>query len=347
MTSIDLPGEPLPDPRLEPPLALPLPEDAVLLDDPALDGPASALALAALRQHLQDLGLEPALTLLASPEPTHTLLGIEGFRLQLICVPFWAEVVPLATAPWRQRSSAPQLVLAACVEPEARVVRLVGVLTNAELLALALPAAQDNLALPLEQFRGGLERLLTLVKLLRPEALPPLLLPRPAPANTTLVSVMDWLAGQLDQALTALGAELMPNPAAAFRSRASPIRPEESGAVQAVVRIPLGLVNGTIRWGDGRAEAIERFQLQLTLCGPKGRVHELVIRLEPQLQGDLLPDGLRLVVKPLAAQTKASDDGLEVRMACGSEPIAIQLERHGQMELNLPPLLFNGCEPAA
>jgi hypothetical protein len=142
------PINPLGDPLAEPPLALPLPEDAVLLDDPALEGPASALALAALRQQLQDLGLQPALTLPAAAEPTHTLLGIEGFRVQLICVPFWAEVVPLATAPWRQRSSAPQLVLAACVEPEARVVRLVGVLTNAELLALALPPAATRCGSP-------------------------------------------------------------------------------------------------------------------------------------------------------------------------------------------------------
>jgi hypothetical protein len=336
------PINPLGDPLAEPPLALPLPEDAVLLDDPALEGPASDLALAALRQQLQDLGLQPALTLPASSEPTHTLLGIEGFRVQLICVPFWAEVVPLATAPWRQRSSAPQLVLAACVEPEARVVRLVGVLTNAELLALALPPSQDDLALPLERFLGGLERLLTLVTLLRPEALPPLLLPLPSPNSTALVSVLDWLAGQLDQALTALGAELMPNPAAAFRSRATPVRREESVAVQAVVRIPLGLVNGTIRWGDGRAEAIERLNLLLTLCGPKGRVQELVVHLEPQLQGDLLPDGLRLVVKPLAAQVQTSGDGLEVRVSWGDEPIGIQLERHGEVVLDLPPLLFNG-----
>ena len=154
--------------------------------------------------------------------------------------------------------------------------------------------------------------------------------------------MLDWLAGQLDQALTALGAELMPNPAAAFRSRATPVRREESGAVQAVVRIPLGLVNGTIRWGDGRAEAIERLNLLLTLCGPKGRVQELVVHLEPQLQGDLLPDGLRLVVKPLAAQVQTSGDGLEVRVSWGDEPIGIQLERHGEVVLDLPPLLFNG-----
>jgi hypothetical protein len=343
------PINPLPEPLSEPPLALPLPEDAVLLADPALAGPASALALAALRQQLQELGLEHALTLPTSPEPTHTLLGIEGFRLQMICVPFWAEVVPLATAPWRQRSSAPQLVLAACVEPEARVVRLVGVLTNAELVELAIPPAHDHLMLPLEQFRGGLERLLTLVKVLRPEALPPLILPLPTPANTALAgSVLDWLAGQLDQALAALGAELMPNPAAAFRSgpmdSPSLARSEE---VQAVVRIPLGLVNGTIRWGDGRAEAIERFQLQLTLCGPKGRVRQLVARLEPQLQGDLLPDGLRLVVQPLASQAEASGDGLEVRVSCGAEPIVILLERHGRVELELPPLLFNPGESPA
>jgi hypothetical protein len=58
---------------------------------------------------------------------------LEGFRVQLVCAPFWSEELAVPPQPWRLGARSPHLLLGAWVDEEAGVVRLPGVLTAAEL----------------------------------------------------------------------------------------------------------------------------------------------------------------------------------------------------------------------
>ena len=334
------------------PLALPLPPDTVLLEGgqaPA-DGEPEALAglqlaLRAVRQQIQELGLdlplrETVASVVASapagasvePADDARLVQLGRLRVLLVCAPFWAETLVVPTAPWRQPGRLPHLLLGACVEAECGAVRLPGVLTAAELHGLC-PGFADSTAarsLPTAALRGGLDRLFLLARLMDPEALLPL---QPAP-----VRLSDWLDGVLAEALCALGGELLPAAAGAFRSGAFPA---DQPAARATVAIPLALVAGRIEAGAASAAASERFRLLLQLCGAESGPAWLELRLEPELAGDLLPEGLRLGAGGRWVDSGDGGSGpLTLRVPAGQEEIAIELQMGSGPPIRLPSLRF-------
>ncbi len=356
-------------PELDDPIALPFPEDTLLLDDWSWAGerspaPPAALALRALQQQQGELGLHLPFQLL-DPEgagdtaegrmlgPTqadgqHLLLEMEGFRVQLVCAPFWSDGFPLPTAPWGQVHGSPHLVVAAWVDGAAGAIRFAGVLTAAEVLAVVPGLAHGHGVqhLELESLRGGLDRLFTLVRLLPPEAVA-----RPEPAKRRVatrgagaeagqegVPILQWLEGHLGAALAPFAPEWVPVNAAAFRSGlAAP-----GTAVLVAVAIPLALVAGRVRWGAQQTTGSERFRLLLSICGRAGRAERLDVRLEPKLPGDLLPENLALVVGEQVEETGAhgNQGPLVLSAAAGEQLIEISLERQGMTEMQLPPILL-------
>jgi hypothetical protein len=308
-----------------------------LLEEPASPGlprDHPSLALRALRQQLAELGLDLRLR-----EGSGDTFELEGFRVQLVCAPFWAESLAVAPEPWRTGTRSPHLLLGAWVDEEAGVVRLPGVLTAAELRQRCpgLASAEAPCLLPLTAFRGGLDRLWLLGRLLTPEALLP---SEPAAAP---VRLRDWLDGLLAEALVALGAELLPASAGAFRSPAAPVG-LASGlpTALATVAIPLALALGRIETGPARRAASERFRLLLQLCGAMEGAQWLEVRLEPELPGDLLPQRLTLRVDDRTIDT-GGDGGcgpLCLTVPAGEEPIVIGLWHGDGSRLALPPLHF-------
>jgi len=324
------------------PLALPLPPHTLLLDAMEPDDPPAdraALALRALRQQMRELGLPLRLRELEGESPSGDvrLLQLQGCRVQLVCAPFGADALAVPAGPWRRPGPTPHLLLGAWVEEECGAVQLPGVLTAAELCGRDLAAAHapDPFPVPLGALRGGLDRLFALVRLMAPEALLP---PAPAP-----VHLRDWLDGVLDGVLLALGAELLPAGAGAFRAAA----PAASPAALATVAIPLALVLGQLEAGPGSGPASERFRLLLQLGGELAGPQWLEVRLEPDLPGDLLPERLTLRVGDRAIGTgDAGGSGpLALRVASSPETIAIHLEHGlangGGSQLTLPPLQFH------
>ena len=330
----------MPDPFDEDPddpLALPLPPHTLWLDEPESPGlprDHPSLALHALRQQRAELGLDLCLR-----ENSGDSFQLEGFRVQLVCAPFWSEELAVPPQPWRLGARSPHLLLGAWVDEEAGVVRLPGVLTAAELRQRCpgLVSAETPCPLPLTAFRGGLDRLWLLGRLLTPEALRP---PEPAAAP---VRLRDWLDGLLAETLVALGAELLPTSAGAFRSPAAPVG-LASGlpTALATVAIPLALALGRIETGPARRAASERFRLLLQLCGAMEGAQWLEVRLEPELPGDLLPQRLTLRVDDRTIDT-GGDGGcgpLCLTVPAGEEPIVIGLWHGDGSRLALPPLHF-------
>jgi hypothetical protein len=330
-----------PDDDPDDPLALPLPPHTLLLDPMGPDDPLAdrgALALQALRQQLRELGLPLRLREIGG-EGGHggdgRLLQLQGCRIQLVCAPFAADSLAVPAALWRRPGPTPHLLLGAWVEEECGAVRLPGVLTAAELAGGALAAADapDPFPLPLSAFHGGLDRLFALVRLMAPEALLP---PAPAPLR-----LGDWLDGLVDGALLALGAELLPAGAGAFRA-AAPAAPSAPGEALATVAIPLALVLGQLEAGPSPGPASERFRLLLQLCGERAGAQWLEVRLEPQLPGDLLPQRLTLRIGDRQIDTgeEGGSGALALTVPAGEKEIAIDLTHGGGSRLSLPPLRF-------
>ena len=332
------------------PLALPLPPHTVLLEggqapgDPEPEALAAPqLALRAVRQQLQELGLDlplretaASIAAGASVEPADgaQLVQLGRLRVQLVCAPFWAETLVVPSAPWRQPGRLPHLLLGACVEAECGAVRLPGVLTAAEVhrLCPGFPDTTEARSLPTAALQGGLDRLFLLARLMDPEAL----LPPRAVAEAAPVRVRDWLDGVLAEALRALGGELLPAAAGAFRSGAAPA---DRPAALATVAIPLALVAGRIEAGSASAAASERFRLLLQLCGAESGPAWLELRLEPELAGDLLPQRLRLGAGGRSVDSGDGGSGpLTLRLPAGQEEIAIELHVGGGPPLRLPSL---------
>lgn len=341
----------------EPLQTLALPDEALLLEAPAAGTSSRERGVLALQQAMAErrlqLPLGPQLEL-ANPE---RLLSLNRFAVQLVCGGLMADQMAVPLAPWAEASTAPQLLLAALVDDEEAVVHFAGTLTATEVQQAARFAA-DGLWLPLASLEGGVDRLFTLVQLLEPEALPRLAIQPPAPdplavLQRTAAQVLDWFSGQVDPALQALGGALLPAPAAqaAFRSLQSLGELSDVDQVLAVLELPLGIgADGQLCSGIAAEQALERFRLFLipTTRNP-GAVSQqgsplpdgLLVRLEPTLQGDLLPDGLSLQAQQGAVQQSvaaAASSRLDLRLSNAAGLISVSLRYPGSAVLQIPPL---------
>ena len=326
------------------PCVLPLPDDALALTDQARAGATPrALAVHALREHMATLGFSLPLGPTLALEDPERLLLLNGFRVQLVCLPYGADTLHADSAPWRIAEHAPHFLLAAWVEEELGVVWMPGVLTHDEVIAQA--AARDRagvITLGVERFQGGVDRLLTLACLLDPQSLSPQVSRAGAgmASGAEALPVARWLRGWIDDSLLALGAQLAPLGGGSFRSATM----EVDHSALAILAVPLGIVNDVLCWGEARAGTIEHFQLQLIACGDSPvAASTLRVRLVPRLAGDVLPDGLRLVAGPRAA-VSAISQGLELDVSGSDTPIEIAVE-WGGTRLRLPPLLLGPCDP--
>ena len=327
----------------EPLDAFPIPPGAVLLKGTSAGASERDLALQALRQVLAQRRLALPLGPELDPGDPTRLLSLNQFAVQLATAGFPSDQIPIPSQPWSQAATAPQLVLAALVDGENDVVLFPGVLTGPE-VASALGASPDalggELTLEVNAFRGGIDRLLTLVQVLDPAAIPRRAL-APAAAPPPLVVVREWLEGLLSPALAALGTELVPLTEAAFRSKG--LSAIGVSNALAILSIPLGLGgDGTLQWGEAARSCVERFQLLLIPSAPEGTTPErLTLQLVGEIQGDLLPDGLVLTAAQGSRRqsvASASSTSLAVQLPADPALIEVSLTAPGGATLQLPPL---------
>ena len=320
--------------EMEPLEVFPMPAGAIELDASADGLGARALAVAALQQALRERRLSLSLGPETALDDAQRLLSLNRFAVQLATAGVLADALDVDARPWAREATAPQLLLAALVDEENAVVAFPGVLTGEEVLQLARQGERRDGSLVLDPlaFRGGVDRLLSLVQLLEPEALPRLALSPAEMASTApVVAVLDWLRGQLDEALSALGGELTPVAAGAFRAGA--VAADTTDQALAMLVIPFGLSGEELVSGDAARRCVRQFQLALIPTGsdqPTG----LVVRLSSSVPGALLPDGLALVARQGSHQQtitsamstelelvfQASDQLLDVSLGYGDAP---------------------------
>jgi hypothetical protein len=300
--------------------------------------------VAALQRALRDRKLSLPLGPETALGDAQRLLSLNRFGVQLATAGVLADQLAVDGAPWLSEATAPQLLLAALVDEENAVVAFPGVLTGAEFIELARSAERSDQAVLLDPlaFRGGVDRLLTLVQLLEPEALPRLsLAPAAQTAAGPVVAVIDWLRGQLDEAFSALGGELTPVAAGAFRSGA--VASEAAEQALAMLVIPFGLSGDQLVSGDAARRCVRKFQLALIPTGPDHATHPtgLVVRLSSAVPGALLPDGLQLEARQGSHRqtiTSAMSTELELVFQASDQLLDVSL-RYGEADpVELPSL---------
>lgn len=329
---------------IEPLEAFPMPAGAIELDDSAAALNARSLAVAGLQQALRDRRLPLPLGPETAFGDAQRLLSLNRFAVQLATGGVLADQLAIDAAPWASEATAPQLLLAALVDEENAVVAFPGVLTGAEFIELARSTERSDQAVLLDPlaFRGGVDRLLTLVQLLEPEALPRLSLTPAAQASAgSVVAVIDWLRGQLDEAFSALGGELTPVAAGAFRSGV--VASEAEAQSLAMLVIPFGLSGDQLVSGDAARRCVRKFQLALIPTGPDHATHPtgLVVRLSSAVPGALLPDGLQLEARQGSHRqsiTSAMSTELELVFQASDQLLDVSL-RYGEADpVDLPSL---------
>jgi len=310
--------------------AFPIPVDAVVISDVDPSASLRSLLIQALQQTMADRGLKLPLGPESALFDDDRLLQLNQWTLQLAAAGFLADQIDLDLAPWRDEGLAPQLVVAARVDPESNLVAFQGVCTNAELQQLirGQDLSATQLSLDTTCFQGGIDRLFSLVQLLEPSIMPRQAL-RTALQRTgqQVVAISDWIQGLIDEALSSTGASLQPVSAGAFRAAASRGLPD---GARALLTVPLGLNEADeIVSGYDASLCIEQFQLQLIPLGHEAIVDGLLVRLCGQVDADLLPDGLVLLCKQgLTQQRLESSDDLMLELHLNTSDIPIELSVH-------------------
>ena len=324
----------------EPLEALPMPDSAVELTVGNDAQTFRQMVIAALKQVLKDRRLALSLGPESALDDENRLVMLNRFAVQLAPAGLAADQINVDLEPWKQTNTAPQLLLAALVDDENDVVAFPGVLTGQEFVDLAKGSnpASKTVVMETEEFKGGIDRLLMFVQLLEQEALPRLsIVPVTASAVGAIVAVGDWLLGQLDDALSALGGELRPVAAGAFRGAAG--ASEQADALAKLV-IPLGLQGDQLVSGDAATRCVRRLQLTLIPTGEE-QVSGMVVLLSNAVGGALLPDGLRLEAGQGGhdqSVTSEMSSQLKLMVNAGDEVVNISLRFGEGKPIRLPAL---------
>jgi len=159
------------------------------------------LALVALSSWLKQRGAAVVIGPQLEPEAPGRLLALNGLATQLLCITPQAQTVKVPLIHWRKTATAPQLLLLAQVDEDNGTVQFIGVMdATTFVIEVRHLKEEDKIAfvLPLERFRGGVERLLQWITLLEPEALPRKGIDREISVNSKLKKQLtDWVESLL------------------------------------------------------------------------------------------------------------------------------------------------------
>ncbi len=152
--------------------AFPIPEGAVFLD--SSEGfTLRELAIAALQKIIN----ERELTLPLGPEldlnNPKRLLILNRFAIQVVTAGITTDEISIPLKNWFRTGAAPQILLAAQIDEENNVVSFPGVLTGKEFKQLVSDQFnnQKEVSLSVNEFKGGVDRLFSFVRLLEPSAI--------------------------------------------------------------------------------------------------------------------------------------------------------------------------------
>ena len=153
--------------------AFPIPEEAIFLDE-KLNLSVREMIVLAMDNYIKEknlnLKLGPAMAL---NDPLRSII-LNKFDIQIITSELIADEAKISLKNSKIEGKGPQLILAAQVEEDFKIVYFKGVLTSLEFKEILNKndIRKDEFNISLDSFKGGIDRLFRLVRLLDTEAIP-------------------------------------------------------------------------------------------------------------------------------------------------------------------------------
>ena len=152
--------------------ALPIPDDAVILKTKKfLD--LSQLALLGIKEIIRQRGINLKVKKKRDITELDCIFEINNFYIQVIFAGFSSDHIIVPLKRWFKINNAPQIILAANIDEESNIISFKGILTAKEFINIYLKknAKGQSFEIPLDEFKGGINRLLSFVQILDSKAL--------------------------------------------------------------------------------------------------------------------------------------------------------------------------------
>ena len=153
--------------------AFPIPEEAIILDE-ELNLSIREMIISAMEKYIKEKNLNLKLgPTLALTDPSRSII-LNKFDIQIITSELIADKAKISLKNSKIEGKGPQLILAAQVEEDSKIVYFKGVLTSLEFKEILneKDIRKDEFNILLDSFKGGIDRLFRLVRLLDTEAIP-------------------------------------------------------------------------------------------------------------------------------------------------------------------------------
>ena len=152
--------------------AKPISDSAVSIDIEKVKSLDQA-SIVALKKVISDENLNLEVKLISSIKDLDCLVEINKFYIQIVITGISSDEAIIPLKRWYQRNSAPQLILAMSIDEENGLIEFPGLITEKEFKALIKEPNPKNkyVNIPINSFKGGINRLLSMIQILDLEAL--------------------------------------------------------------------------------------------------------------------------------------------------------------------------------
>ena len=152
--------------------AKPISDSAVSIDIEKVKSLDQA-SIVALKKVISDENLNLEVKLISSIKDLDCLVEINKFYIQIVITGISSDEAIIPLKRWYKKNSAPQLILAMSIDEENGLIEFPGLITEKEFKALIKEPNPKNkyVNIPINSFKGGINRLLSMIQILDLEAL--------------------------------------------------------------------------------------------------------------------------------------------------------------------------------
>ena len=130
-------------------------------------------SIVALKKVISDENLNLEVKLISSIKDLDCLVEMNKFYIQIVITGISSDEAIIPLKRWYKKNSAPQLILAMSIDEENGLIEFPGLITEKEFKALIKEPNPKNkyVNIPINSFKGGINRLLSMIQILDLEAL--------------------------------------------------------------------------------------------------------------------------------------------------------------------------------
>ena len=152
--------------------ALPIPEEAVILEDKKITD-LSQISLLAIKKLTKERGIDLKIKKKRNNSDLDCIFEINNFFVQVVFTGINSDQIEVPLNRWYKLNESPQIILAASIDEENNIVFFNGIITAKEFINIFLErnAKNKSFQISLEEFKGGINRLLSFVQILDSQAL--------------------------------------------------------------------------------------------------------------------------------------------------------------------------------